>query len=136
MGMTTDETSALDRAVAAVIRAEAAAQKVSWPALASLSGVSKSSMSNYLNEVSSPKLSTLDAISGALGLDLLEVLARARERMARATVAPALAPEVSDTAPLATPQRAGDTPPQGGPKVVQPVRRSASSRGKRTHENN
>jgi len=75
-----ETTQGIDAAVSAVIRAEAAAQKLTWPALGELSGVSKSTMSNYLNDVSAPKLEALDRISAALGLDLLEVLRRARER--------------------------------------------------------
>ena len=81
-----ETTQGIDAAVSAVIRAEAAAQKLTWPALGELSGVSKSTMSNYLNDVSAPKLEALDRISAALGLDLLEVLRRARERQAQPSV--------------------------------------------------
>jgi transcriptional regulator with XRE-family HTH domain len=81
-----ETTLGIDAAVSAVIRAEAAAQKLTWPALAELSDVSKSTMSNYLNDVSAPKLESLERIAAALGLDLLEVLHRARERQAQPTV--------------------------------------------------
>ena len=84
--MTNTDGYEIDTAVTAVLRAEAAAQKLTWPALAELAGVPKSTMSNYLNDVSGMKLATLDAISRALGLDILEVLARARQRMDRPPV--------------------------------------------------
>lgn len=92
-----ETTPSIDEAVTAVLRAEAAAQKLTWPALAELSGVSKSTMSNYLNDVSAPKLEALDRISAALGLDLLEVLRRARERQAQPITTPRVTASVPES---------------------------------------
>jgi transcriptional regulator with XRE-family HTH domain len=109
--MNTDETTlGIDAAVSAVLRAEAAAQKLTWPALADLSGVSKSTMSNYLNDVSAPKLEALDRICAALGLDLLEVLRRARERQVQpAITTPRVTASVPESAlKAATPRSTHD----------------------------
>jgi transcriptional regulator with XRE-family HTH domain len=103
-GVTTNETLGIDAAVSAVLRAEAAARKLTWPALAERSGVSKSTMSNYLNDVSAPKLGVLQDIAEALGLDLFDVLRLARERQQQAN--PVTIQQVTALVPE-TPQTAG-----------------------------
>jgi transcriptional regulator with XRE-family HTH domain len=79
--MTNERVRNVDVAVTAVLRAEAAAQKITWPKLGELSGVPSSSVSNYLNDVTPLPLARLDAMASALGMDLVEVMSRVRERI-------------------------------------------------------
>lgn len=79
--MTNERVRDVDAAVTAVLRAEAAAQKITWPRLAELSGVPSSSVSNYLNDATPLPLARLDRLAAALGLDLVEVMTRVRSRL-------------------------------------------------------
>lgn len=72
----------MNAAVTAVLRAEAAAQKLSWPRLAAAAGLPSSTVSTYFNDDSPIPLARLDALATALGLDLPEVVRRAYERLA------------------------------------------------------
>lgn len=131
MHMTTTDVSPLTRALAERLRVEMAKLRIQQTDLARLSGVGQSTISRVLAEKRVLTTDELFALCDALGVDAGAVLTEAR-----ASAAPAPEPEASDTALPATLRKAGDTPPRGGPKVVQPTRRSASSRGKRSHESN
>jgi transcriptional regulator with XRE-family HTH domain len=79
--MTSQRVRDVDAAVSAVLRAEAAAQKMAWPTLAERSGVPNSSLSSYLNDTRAMPLARLDAVATALGLTLEDVMRRVRERI-------------------------------------------------------
>jgi transcriptional regulator with XRE-family HTH domain len=70
-------------AVAAELRAERGAQKVSFRALADSSGVTEASLLRYLNGQRDIPLPAFLAICEALGANPGSVMDRAAERMAR-----------------------------------------------------
>lgn len=81
-GMTPDDrATAVNAAVAAVLRAEAAAQQVPWPRLAEAAELPNSTVSTYMRGASPIPLARVDLLASKLGLDLPEVVRRAYERL-------------------------------------------------------
>lgn len=78
-----DPAVGLNAAVAAELRAERGAQKVTVDALAARSGIPKRTLLRLLNAERGVTLAHLSAITGALDVDAVLILRRAEERLAR-----------------------------------------------------
>lgn len=76
-----DRARAVNAAVASALRAEAAAQRITWPDLARLSGVPNSTISNYLNAKRDIPLPALYKMAAALEIDVPTLWTRAMDRM-------------------------------------------------------
>lgn len=73
--------SALSVAIAAQLRAERAAANMTVDELAQRSGVSRGTLMKVLNERVTADVSQVDAICRALGVPLIDLFARAEERL-------------------------------------------------------
>lgn len=71
----------LTAAIAAELRAEKAARGMSNDDIARASGVSKVAVQRYLRPTRAITVTTLEALCGAVGVDTVELVRRARSRM-------------------------------------------------------
>jgi hypothetical protein len=95
----------LNGALAAVLRGERAAQRLSLDRLAASSQVSRRTLIRLLNAERTMGLEQAAAIAGALGLRLPDALERAEERLAAEGVASPAPPPPREGAPEEAPER-------------------------------
>ena len=81
--MNTDKNTQLGEAVAAVLRGERAAQRITFDELALRSDLDKSTVLRMLNNQRDMKMAQFSALCGALGVSSVDVMAAAEERVKR-----------------------------------------------------
>ena len=104
-----DPSAGINAAVAAELRAERGAQKVTVDALAQRSGIPKRTLLRLLNAERGIALGPLAAIAEALGVPASLVVSRAEERLGREASASAVDVGAGGVV-LPTTTRAQDTP--------------------------
>ena len=82
--MNTDKNAELGEAVAAVLRGERAAQRITFDELAVRSDLDKSTVLRMLNNQRDMKMAQFSALCGALGVSSVDVMAAAEDRVKRA----------------------------------------------------
>ena len=81
--MNTDKNAQLGEAVAAVLRGERAAQRITFDELAVRSDLDKSTVLRMLNNQRDMKMAQFAALCGALGVSAVDVMAAAEARVKR-----------------------------------------------------
>ena len=85
--MNTDKNAQLGEAVAAVLRGERAAQRITFDELAVRADLDKSTVLRMLNNQRDMKMAQFSALCGALGVSSVDVMAAAEDRVKRAGTA-------------------------------------------------
>ena len=87
MNTNMNKNAELGEAVAAVLRGERAAQRITFDELAVRSDLDKSTVLRMLNNQRDMKMAQFSALCGALGVSSVDVMAAAEERVKRAASA-------------------------------------------------
>ena len=82
-GMNINKNAQLGEAVAAVLRGERAAQRITFDELAVRSDLDKSTVLRMLNNQRDMKMAQFSALCGALGVSSVDVMAAAEARVKR-----------------------------------------------------